>query len=111
MELIDKAAVVAEIRRMIKNSELYIKHHRDKNDRLRYSFEHQCLAMCELLSFLDTFEVKEVDNTEYWLVSVRFVLNGGNVECNCFFSYFPAKQDIQKMLLEQKDILSCTCKT
>ena len=58
---IDKDALVAEIRRMIKNSELYIEHHRDNNDRLRYSFEHQRLAMCELLSFIDTLEVKEVN--------------------------------------------------
>ena len=60
MKLIDKSALVAEIRRMIKNAELYIEHHSDNNDRLRYSFEHQRLAMCELLSFLDTLEVKEV---------------------------------------------------
>ena len=59
--LIDKDALVAEIRRMIKNAELYIEHHSDNNDRLSYSFEHQRLAMCELLSFLDTLEVKEVD--------------------------------------------------
>lgn len=58
---IDKDALVAEIRRMIKNAELYIEHHSDNNDRLSYSFEHQRLAMCELLSFLDTLEVKEVD--------------------------------------------------
>ena len=60
-QYIDKSAVVAKIRRMIKNAELYIEHHSDNNDRLRYSFEHQRLAMCELLSFLDTLEVKEVN--------------------------------------------------
>lgn len=65
MELIDKAAIVAEIRRMIKNAELYIEHHCDNNDMLRYSFEHQRLAMCELLSFIDTLEVKEVQEEPY----------------------------------------------
>jgi len=61
IQYIPKDALVAEIRRMIKNAELYIEHHSDNNDRLRYSFEHQRLAMCELLSFLDTLEVREVD--------------------------------------------------
>ena len=61
IQYIPKDALVAEIRRMIKNAELYIEHHSDNNDRLRYSFEHQRLAMCELLSFLDTLEVKGID--------------------------------------------------
>lgn len=59
-QYINKSAVVAEIERLIKNSEMYTKHHRDKNDKSRYAFEQQRLVMCELLSFLNTLEVKEV---------------------------------------------------
>ena len=60
-QYIDKDALVAEIKRLIKNAKLYIEHHHDHNDKLRYSFEHQRLAMCELLSFINTLEVKEMD--------------------------------------------------
>ena len=44
----------------------------------------------------------EVKNTEYWVVSVMYVLNGGNVQSNCFFSYFPTKQDIQNSIGAEK---------
>ena len=59
--LIDKDRVVSEIRKYIKSAEAFLKYHHNKKDRLCYAFEHQRLTMCELLSFLDTLDVKEVD--------------------------------------------------
>jgi hypothetical protein len=65
-QYISKSAVKAEIRKYIKSAEAFLKYHHNKKDRLCYSLEHQRLTMCELLSFLDTLEVKEVDiNNEY----------------------------------------------
>ena len=59
--LIDKAAVLAKIRKYINNAETYLKYHHNRNDKSVYAFEQEKLAMCELLSSLDTLEVKEVD--------------------------------------------------
>ena len=58
---IKKSAIMAEIRKYIKSAEAFLKYHHNKKDRLCYSIEHQRLTMCELLSFLDTLEVKDVD--------------------------------------------------
>jgi len=64
MKLIDKDAVVAEIRGKINSAEAYLKYHPDDRNRLVYSYKHQILTMCELLSFINTLEVKEVDLEE-----------------------------------------------
>lgn len=69
-QYIKKSAIVAEIRRYIKSAEAFLKYHHNKKDRLCYSLEHQRLTMCELLSFLDTLDVKEVDfekEIENWM--------------------------------------------
>lgn len=58
---IDKDAVVAEIRGKINSAEAYLKYHHDGKNRLVYSYKHQILTMCELLSFINTIEVKEVN--------------------------------------------------
>lgn len=90
-QYIPKAAVVAEIERRVNDlypnngqgmvvTKILKEHYKDLKD------------------FIDTLEVKEVDDTEYWLVSVRYALNGCDTESNCFFAYFPAKQDIQNAI-------------
>lgn len=61
MALIDKDALVAEIKKYKNNAEAYLKCHHNRNDKLVHSFEQEKLVMCELLSFLNTLEVKEVD--------------------------------------------------
>jgi hypothetical protein len=60
-QYISKSAIVAEIRKYIKNSEAFLKYHHNRNDKSVYAFEQEKLVMCDLLSFLDTLEVKEVD--------------------------------------------------
>ncbi len=60
-QYISKSAVNAEIKRLLKSAEAYLKYHHDINDKSVYAFRQQQLVMCELLSFLDTLEVKEVD--------------------------------------------------
>lgn len=85
MKLIDKDTLVAEIEKRINFNKTLNSHSR----------LDECKA---ILSFIDTLEVKEVDDTEYWLVSVRYALNGCDTESNCFFAYFPAKQDIQNAI-------------
>ena len=69
-QYIKKSAVLAEIRKYKNNAEVYLKYHHNRNDKTVYSFEQEKLRMCELLSFIDTLEVKEVDlekvfNDEY----------------------------------------------
>jgi hypothetical protein len=59
--LIDKDAVLAKIRGYIKNAEVYLKYHHNRNDKSVYAFEQEKLAMCELLSSLDTLEIKGID--------------------------------------------------
>ena len=59
-QYIKKSAIAAEIRKYIKSAEAFLKYHHNKKDRLCYSIEHQRLTMCELLSFLDTLDVKEI---------------------------------------------------
>lgn len=58
---ISKSAVNAEIKRLLKSAEAYLKYHHDINNKSVYAFRQQQLVMCELLSFLDTLDVKEVD--------------------------------------------------
>ena len=60
-QYIDKSILVEEIRKYIKNAEAYLKYHHNRNDKLVHSFEQEKLVMCELISFIDTIEVKEVD--------------------------------------------------
>ena len=61
-QYISKDALVAEIRKYKNNAEAYLKYHHNHNDKLVHSFEQEKLVMCELLSFLNTLEVKEVGN-------------------------------------------------
>jgi hypothetical protein len=63
-QYISKSAVLAEIRKYKNNAEAYLKYHHNRNDKSVYAFEQEKLAMCELLSSLDTLEVKEVDLNE-----------------------------------------------
>lgn len=59
VQYISKSAVLAEIRKYKNNAEAYLKYHHNRNDKSVYAFEQEKLAMCELLSFLDTLEVQE----------------------------------------------------
>ena len=63
-QYIKKSAVLAEIRKYKNNAEAYLKYHHNRNDKSVYSFEQEKLVMCELLSSLDTLEVKEVELDE-----------------------------------------------
>lgn len=58
-QYIPKSAVLAEIRKYKNNAEAYLKYHHNRNDKSVYAFEQEKLAMCELLSSLDTLEVQE----------------------------------------------------
>ena len=60
-QYIKKSAIMAEIRKYIKSAEAFLKYHHNRNDKSVYAFEQEKLGMCELLSFLDTLDVKEVD--------------------------------------------------
>ena len=68
-QYIPKSVVLAEIRKYKNNAEAYLKYHHNRNDKSVYAFEQEKLAMCELLSSLDTLEVIEVDlkkETKKW---------------------------------------------
>lgn len=60
-QYIDKSAIVAEIRKYIKSAEAFLKYHHNRNDKSVYAFEQEKLVMCDLLYFIDTLEVKEID--------------------------------------------------
>jgi hypothetical protein len=62
-QYIKKSAIMAEIRKYIKSAEAFLKYHHNRNDKSVYASEQEKLVMCELLSFLDTLEVKESDET------------------------------------------------
>ena len=72
-QYIKKSAIVAEIRKYIKSAEAFLKYHHNKKDRLCYSIEHQRLTMCELLSFLDTLEAKDVDFEALGILSEHLI--------------------------------------
>lgn len=60
--LIDKAAVVAEIERLISNGQTKLKESEECKDYESYVALAERIATCiNVLSFLDTLEVKEVD--------------------------------------------------
>lgn len=62
MELIDKAAVVAQIEKLISNGKFKCQQSQENNDRESYIAWSEHIATCgKLLSFLNTLEVKEVD--------------------------------------------------
>jgi len=63
-QYIKKSAIMAEIRKYIKSAEAFLKYHHNRNDKSVYAFEQEKLVMCDLLIFLDTLEVKEVDLNE-----------------------------------------------
>jgi hypothetical protein len=56
---IDKDAVLAEIKRSIRDNELYLSE--PKTDEIRFQKVGAYSALNDLLHFLDTLEVKEVD--------------------------------------------------
>ena len=60
-QYIPKSAVLAEIRKYKNNAEAYLKYHHNRNDKSVYAFEQEKLVMCDLLYFIDTLEVKEID--------------------------------------------------
>lgn len=60
-QYISKSAVNAEIKRLLKSAEAYLKYHHDINNKSVYAFRQQQLVMCELLTFISSLEVKEVD--------------------------------------------------
>ncbi len=72
MELIDKAAVIAEIKRRISNHNKELQHASAENFVSSWASdeENQKLALTALIPFLDTLEVKEVDlkkeKDDYW---------------------------------------------
>lgn len=61
-QYIDKAAVVAEIERLISNGQTKLKESEECKDYESYIALAERIATCiNLLSFIDTLEVKEVD--------------------------------------------------
>lgn len=61
-ELIDKSAVIAEIERLISNGQTELKESEERKDYESYVALAERIATCiNVLSFLDTLEVKEVD--------------------------------------------------
>ena len=79
-QYINKSSIITEIRKLLHNAEAYLKYHHNKNDELVHSFKHQKLTMCELLSFIDSLEVKEVDLEKeiekYLLTNAAFLIGG-----------------------------------
>ena len=59
MALIDKDALVARIKRLIRANELYLS--KPETDEVRFQKTGAYSALNDLLHFLDTLEVKEVD--------------------------------------------------
>jgi hypothetical protein len=74
-QYIPKSAVLAEIRKYKNNAEAYLKYHHNRNDKSVYAFEQEKLAMCELLSSLDTLEVKEEPVSEDLEEAANFYAN------------------------------------
>lgn len=61
-QYIDKAAVVAKIERLILNGQTELKESEERNDYESYVALAERIATCiNVLSFIDTLEVKEVD--------------------------------------------------
>jgi len=89
-QYIPKAATIEKVREIIKYAELYIEYHHEKNDRLRYSFEHQRLVMYELLSFLNTLKVEEFQEKNLYVV-IRCEEHSDYVE-KAFFSKKKAEE-------------------
>ena len=62
MELIDKAAIVAEIEKLISNAQVKLQESQENNDQVSYIAWAEHIATCiKILSLLNTLEVKEVD--------------------------------------------------
>ena len=76
MELIDKAAVVSEIERRIKVCQDYAKCNLTENTRI--GNHAQQLELKEILSFLNTLEVKEIDLEEEIDLYIENSLTGTN---------------------------------
>ena len=61
-QYISKAAVVAEIKKLISNGKLKCQQSQENNDQVSYIAWSEHIATCgKILSFLNTLEVKEVD--------------------------------------------------
>ena len=89
-QYVDKAAVVAEIKGLIRANELYLSE--PATDEVRFQKTGAYSVLNDLLHFLDTLEVKEVGE-DCWLFTLQ---NRDLQECNCFFDYFPSKSDLQE---------------
>ena len=62
MKLIDKDKIVAEIERLISNGKLKCQQSQENNDQVSYIAWSEHIATCgKILSFLNTLEVKEVE--------------------------------------------------
>lgn len=62
MKLIDKAAIVAEIEKLISNGQVKLQESQESNDNESYVACAEHIATCiKILSLLDTLEVKKVD--------------------------------------------------
>ena len=67
MKLIDKDALVAEIERLISNGQVKLKESEECKDYESYVAWAERIATCiNVLSLLDTLEVKEVDFEKMW---------------------------------------------
>ena len=64
-QYIPKSALVAEIEKLKKDAELYLKHNSD-DDSLYEIYKYQKATMLDLLNKVDTLEVKEVDLEKYY---------------------------------------------
>ena len=60
IEYISKSAVVSEIKELIRANELYLSE--PKTDEIRFQKTGAYSVLNDLLHFIDTLEVKEVDN-------------------------------------------------
>lgn len=61
-QYIDKAAVVAEIEKLISSGKIKCQQSQENNDQVSYIAWSEHIATCgKILSFLDTLKVKEVD--------------------------------------------------
>lgn len=110
-QYIPKSAVLAEIRKYKNNAEAYLKYHHNRNDKSVYAFEQEKLAMCELLSSLDTLEVQEEPVSEdLEKAAVEAFKQIVDSDKNNFLEIFKAganwkKEQIEEVLLSE--VLPC----
>lgn len=70
-QYIDKSALVAEIEKLISNGQVKLQESQESNDYESYIAWSEHIATCiKVLSFIDTLEVKEVEET----MSIAYVV-------------------------------------